>query len=136
MEVSAVDQILGYYKQSGERKAVLAELQDQLGVSQLKLLKLHRIRWLSLASVVDRILELYPALRLQFDNDNDAAALHIRTVIEGHKFLGLLAGCRDILCQQAVANRMFQKTDVHWKMVTEAKETTVLELRQGLKDQT
>ena len=125
-----VRQILGYYKQSGERKAVLAELQDQLGVSQLKLLKLHRIRWLSLASVVDRILELYPALRLQFDNDNDAAALHIRTVIEGHKFLGLLAGCRDILCQQAVANRMFQKTDVHWKMVTEAKEATVLELRQ------
>ena len=126
----AVRQILTYYKNSGDRRAVLTELQKELGISELKLLKLHKIRWLSMASVVDRIFVLYPALRRHFEREGKDAS-HIHSIIESHKFLGYLAGSRDILCQQAVFNKICQKTDVHFKRVRQCVEQSCHELRES-----
>ena len=125
----AVRQILGYYSKSGDRRAILSEIQEELGINKLKLLKLHKIRWLSLASVVDRIFTVYSSLRLQFERESEDAG-HILSIIERYRFLGALAGVRDILIQQALANKIFQKTDVHFMEVRKAVKLCCSELHK------
>ena len=48
--------VLHFFKDSSKRKSRLTEIQDSLGVLELRMLKLHGIRWLSRAGVVQRVL--------------------------------------------------------------------------------
>ncbi|CAG4950277.1 unnamed protein product [Parnassius apollo] len=73
--------IYNYFKNSSKRQAELKEFQVFTDTNIHKLLRPAQTRWLSLSSVVNRIMEQWDALRLYFDDkwleDQDCQAIHI-----------------------------------------------------------
>jgi hypothetical protein len=76
--------ILHYYKDSTVRRSSLCQLQHDLGIKELALLKLHTVRWLSRAGAAARILHNWPALVREFESDTDTAVrakLHVNPLL-------------------------------------------------------
>ena len=65
--------ILHYYKDSNKRKSHLVSLQQQVGIPELAMLKLHSVRWLSRAGVAKRTLHNWPALVQEFAQEANSA---------------------------------------------------------------
>jgi hypothetical protein len=124
--------ILSLFSKSGERKQVLASIQEEFGLPELSMLKFHRVRWLSRAAVLQRILDNYAALRTQWERDikklssvpghRDEVMTNLEEVLEmtdNHKFLGALSCSLDILHQQSCVNRVFQADSIRFRDVME-----------------
>ena len=123
--------ILGYFKNSGKRKNVLEEIQEQLGLKTLGLLKFNEIRWLSRSNALSRIVINYVPLRRMWEKSNgknsevsveiegfeDSKLSTLQKEVCSHKFLGSLACCHDTLYQPAEVNRYFQRDVVSYKAV-------------------
>lgn len=62
-------EIFYYLKYSTKRQVALGELQKLLNIPEHKFLQLHKVRWLSLNSVVNRTLEQYDTLLTFFENE-------------------------------------------------------------------
>jgi hypothetical protein len=107
--------ILGYYSHSSKRTSSLQQLQHDLGVAELKMINMHKVRWLSRAGVCQRILSSYPALVQEFNENtrgqstltncvtgggqpprSGAAAMAIHATMVMHYFVVCLTGrCTD-----------------------------------------
>lgn len=60
--------VFNFFSHSSKRQSQLVEFQQFLNIDVHKILHPSQIRWLSLASVVDRLLEQWDALKLFFTN--------------------------------------------------------------------
>jgi hypothetical protein len=142
---SALKDILNYFKNSNERKSDLALLQDQLGVRELAMLKLHQVRWLSRAACTARLLHNYTPLVVEFRTDADAnapkapsktnSALNttgsagaLWAIMVSHAFVVCLCAFCDILQVMALVSRLFQVQKVTYSRARE----TVRAARQSL----
>ena len=108
--------IVSYYARSGQRKQHLKQIQDELGLARMNMLKFHAIRWLSRSAVLTRIVKNYPALRVMWEREtrlkntqSDVSVSQLVHDTETHKFLGSLYSICDILYQQAEINTEFQR---------------------------
>jgi hypothetical protein len=139
--------ILSYFARSGDRRAILQELQDEMGLKHMTIVKFHAIRWLSRASVLVRLVYNYAALREQWDRDlqqlkekskhkesdpeGAKVVLNIIREVETHKWVGSLAVMTDMVVQQSVVNQIFQKDVVRFKVVTETIDQAIQELEES-----
>ena len=62
--------VYSYFSCSSKRTKAFGDFQDFFNTKQHKLLKLYDIRWLSLGSCVERLLEQWEALKLYFQDES------------------------------------------------------------------
>ena len=138
--------ILGNFKNSGKRKNILEEIQEELGLNTLGMLKFHAVRWLSRSNALSRIIVNYVALRRLWeiptsggtsratdDECSPSEASKLQTLqkeTSTHKFLGSLACCHDILYQQAEVNRYFQRDVISYRAVQHVIAVACTELEE------
>lgn len=65
-----MSQIYCYLKYSSKRQQALNKLQELLNIPEHKILKILKVRWLSLATAVDRYVEQYDALFSFFEKES------------------------------------------------------------------
>jgi hypothetical protein len=65
-----VNSIASWYCRSAKRLNMLKDFQDELGGRLLKILRVHKVRWLSRYGAVKRILTAYPELMSVFRVSN------------------------------------------------------------------
>ena len=113
--------ILHFFKDSTLRKSKLCALQEQLGVHELRLLKIHAIRWLSRAAASRRIHHNFGPLVFEFrqetDMGSDTAGVIWRTMVT-HSFIVCLCGFTDILNKLAILSQAFQTRIVRFFQVS------------------
>lgn len=137
--------VLSYFSKSGKRRTVLSEIQEEMGIQLLGMLKFHQIRWLSKSDAISRCFFNYCPLRRLFESETvvceinkkdqdgklpgeDSKLMVLLKEIPCHKFLGSMAAVLDITNQQAEVNRKFQKDIVSYKSVQDAVEFSISEL--------
>ena len=129
--------ILNFFAKSGQRRQNLKEIQAELQLDKLNMIRFHQVRWLSRASVLTRIVTNYPALRVMWEREakgNDSVRELVQDV-ETHTFLGSLTGITDILYQQAEVNKEFQRDEVMFKRLMDVISHCISELENTYLDE-
>jgi hypothetical protein len=124
----SVRALLSFYSNSSNRKNHLRELQLQLQLPLLNLLKLCTPRWLSRGNAMERIFHAIPAVLHQLQGEADAEVLFAR--LATHKFLVALMLALDVLLKMNTLSRIFQGRDLRNSAVTESVDKTIRDLEQ------
>jgi len=136
-----IKRIVTFFSPGGLRKQILKQLQDELGLDKMGMLKFHAIRWLSKSAVLTRIIKNYPALCVMWEREvsdknlnADHTVLELVHDTETHKFLGSLTSVCDVLYQQAEINKEFQHEVVYFKKLMDTIHYSINELVQTYLD--
>ena len=119
---AALKDILNYFSKSTKRNARLAQIQEELGLGVLRLLKLAMTRWLSRGNVTARIYDILAALFQEFKEeakDGGPCALALLALIVSHRFILTIALMRDVLVHLNALSKIFQQKHVRWSVVTQ-----------------
>ena len=114
--------MLSFYSHSSDRKNKLLELQEELQVKKLGLLKLCTTRWLSRGNAVCRICAVIPYVLIQLvreaKEDVQSAVSALETLLT-HRFMAALMLIADILYHLNQLSLIFQRRDLRNIDVTE-----------------
>jgi len=141
-------QVYNYLKRSSKRQDTLHRFQELLDLPDHKMLRFHKLRWLSSNAVVSRVLEQYDALFLYFDaesknvkNKSIGEAQKIMNILRNHYaklYLHFLAHILPLIVKR---NKEFQAEapkiyNLYPKMVSLFKTLTSLYLDDDYVDRT
>ena len=124
--------IVNYHARSPKRAQALRQLQKELKVETLRLVKLANTRWLSRSEAIARLRKIWPALVREFQadrHDNDIAGV-LADVIGKGKFVFYLIVFDDIIGMMARLSKMLQKTHVRCAELRATLEASKKLLRQ------
>lgn len=119
-----------YLKYSSKRQQELGKLQTLLDIPEHKFVRLHKVRWLSLEAVVNRLLEQYPVLLKYFEEErvkvkkNDDAVKILDRLKNPFTRLSLefLSFVLKLVCKR---NREFQSEETLYKQMESLFKTIV-----------
>ena len=108
--------IMGYHSRSAKRCEHLRQLQEDLKIDKLRLVKIGDTRWLSRGLAIERLMRIWPALVEEFkldaeENDNAIAALLARFTASG-KFVFFLLAFADIIGLCCKVSKQLQQANV------------------------
>ena len=124
--------IVNYHARSPKRAQALRQLQKELKVETLRLVKLASTRWLSRSEAIARLRKVWPALVREFKadrHDNDIAGV-LADVIGKGKFVFYLLVFDDIIGMMARLSKLLQKTHVRCAELRRALKASKELLRQ------
>ena len=124
--------IVNYHARSPKRAQALRQLQKELKVETLRLVKLAATRWLSRSEAIARLRKIWPALVREFEadrHDNDIAGV-LADVIGKGKFVFYLLVFDDIIGMMARLSKLLQKTHVRCAELRRALKASKELLRQ------
>ena len=124
-EERIINEISTYLNVSGKRTHELSKLATQMGLSQKKIVKSGKTRWLSRDRAVASLLVCYAALVSQFGGDTEtlnAAIIHQH--LTSFSFVSVLVFMSDLLPLLAKLSAKFQADDVDYSQVHRQLENT------------
>ena len=131
--IDIITEISSYFHHSTQRCSMLKEIQIKLQMKPLEILHMVKTRWLSLRASLDRILEVWPALKEYFEEHGNSAQRNYFTV-ENETSLRILSLLVNSINQY---NEFFQKQDLYYNdILNEIKEAFLIFTRAIIKKDT
>ena len=120
-EESTLNEVSAYFNRSGKRTSKLQALAKELKISQTKIVKSGKTRWLSRAGCVAVVIKLFSALVQVFTTDKNEADNEVAgvllTSVSTYMFVAVLVAMGDFLPLLSTLSQTFQHDVIDYSTV-------------------